>query len=484
MRIKYSISDRVLIILSVMIICTCSSNKSNKSIEHYYSSYFISQDGKTKEYIYHPSYSEDINKYSYFSGSYDNSKIIFYKYFWPLSASRESEEYIYIMNPDLSPERSLNIEGLGFVAWLNHSNRLIYNRKNPSDNGYDMYIENHDGTGTTKIADNVYDEGVFSHFSDDYYLKYNYVSADDSKILFKRFNHTTGELSYYDYYVVSADGAGEKKLTSRSYTDGLWVPDGKYIILIGADDGSKSCIYNIETDSFTIVPQDLDLIPVYAFSPDLKKLATQDCILNIDTGSIIEIDFTEPVKYYNSEIQWSPDGTKIIVQDFDYPLYIIDAADGSTVFNIEYPGTGHQLSQDGDYLIYYDSWNDYLYSIRSDGTGRVKISDYGYACFWYNNKIIYKEPDGFYRVNPDGSGKVKLAETDDRVQWGYEIKASGASLKLAYFNEPDRTIKLVDLITGKVSKITHTVGCYADVKYEWLPAGDYIMVIESVDNSD
>jgi Tol biopolymer transport system component len=79
-----------------------------------------------------------------------------------------------------------------------------------------------------------------------------------------------------------------------------------------------------------------------------------------------------------------------------------------------YVGLG-DWSPDGSRLVYYLHWymdpsQDGIYTINSDGSGKVRL-DEGYdPRFCGNDKVVYSQHDGIYIIGTNGENKLRLQE--------------------------------------------------------------------------
>jgi Tol biopolymer transport system component len=258
-----------------------------------------------------------------------------------LSPSSFREE-ITTMNFDGSGQTGVGVEGAE-PAWSPDGSKIAVVTGHPENTG--ISIVNSDGTGLTKITEGARDD------------RHPTWSADGKWIAFSRYEGN----SYYQLYVIGADGKGLRKIQPSGVDWGLdpeWSPDGSKIAFYGP----------------TRYPGYIqDLPDVYTVKPDGTDLAK----ITDDPG-------------YDVEPAWSPDGSKIAfvsLRDAGHVAYwriYAMAADGTGVTRLSPadPNTNDfqpDWSPDGT-KIAFDSYGgsaagDYnIYTFNRDGSARTKLT--------------------------------------------------------------------------------------------------------------
>ena len=153
------------------------------------------------------------------------SRIVFTSY-------RDGNDEIYVMNPDGSGQTRLtdNVADDRDPSWSPDGSRIAFfsNR----DGNDEIYVMNADGSGQTRLTDN------------DAFDRYSSWSPDGSRIIFVSDRDNNPEI-----YVMNADGSGQIRLTDNAAEkwNPSWSPDGSRIAFASAHDGSPE-IYVMNTD--------------------------------------------------------------------------------------------------------------------------------------------------------------------------------------------------------------------------------------------
>jgi tricorn protease-like protein len=178
-------------------------------------------------------------------------------------------------------------------------------------------------------------------------------STDGSQITYMRQEVYRGPQSFFDLFVMNADGSGVTNLTPNTtgWTDGepAWSPDGTRIVFRSHRTGRG--------DLYTIRPDGTDLI----------QLTTDG---NFDTNA-----------------KWSPDGTEIVFARFgdnvnDWDLFRINP-DGSGLTQLTSDrrrSTEADWSPDGQWIVFASGRQEAtefvfdLFLMRRDGSDRVQLT--------------------------------------------------------------------------------------------------------------
>jgi TolB protein len=183
------------------------------------------------------------------------------------------------------------------------------------------------------------------------------------------------DASNYDVWVIAAEGGDARRLTvGANITDAagepIWAPDGQAIYYIGGSPDGNNDLYRVPLSGGA--PQALGASPnigVGALSPDGEWFAYAvfeegwGFIEVISTSGGTPRRLTErSERVYQSQAVWSPDGTSLIVTDYDFENYATDLLrvtwpDGEWVRLTQTPDVGEGMvgnsafTPDGDELL-------------------------------------------------------------------------------------------------------------------------------------
>lgn len=168
--------------------------------------YLMNIDGSNKEQIY--SYSGYISNLSWHP---DGTKLLFTQ-FWD----------IHILNLiDFSIMKLTNTSDNISPAWSPDGSKIAFsslrdNNPSPSDNGYDVFLMNADGSNQINLTNNPASDANPSW------------SPDGSKITFSSWRDG---VNIDEIYIMNVDGSEQTRLTNNSYADRYpaWSPDGSKI---------------------------------------------------------------------------------------------------------------------------------------------------------------------------------------------------------------------------------------------------------------
>lgn len=146
---------------------------------------------------------------------------------------------------------------------------------------------------------------------------------------------------------------------------------------------------------------------------------------------VINVDGTERtrVTYFTgiSNFSWSPDGSRLFLNDGLQDGYVIDA-DGSNQIKTEGVSNA-SWSPDGTYIVFQwqsfhkeiSSWYMDIWAWLLDSNERVRLTD-SPANDWFagwspdGKKLLFRTDKGLYEMNPDGSGKAPVQQDASQSQ--------------------------------------------------------------------
>jgi Tol biopolymer transport system component len=197
------------------------------------------------------------------------------------------------------------------------------------------------------------------------------------------------ENSWWNLYVVRADGSGFLQLTHRpSISNPSWSADGERIFFSRVDDYGKEGVYSIRPDG----TDERLLAPVHGtISPDGTRVAFMEegsdgmdriWVMNLD-GSGRRALTDPPLRNENFSPVWSPDGSLVLYESYEKEgsdLHIVDGDGGDQRRLTDLPGSERQAvwSPDGTHIAF--SWSTDAgtdtYVVNADGTGLRRLADF------------------------------------------------------------------------------------------------------------
>jgi TolB protein len=250
-----------------------------------------------------------------------------------------ASEEVMVVNVDGSGEQVLTDqragEGAAAAGWSPDGRKILFSRGSYSSNDVGVYVMNADGSGERKLTDGgavawspdgqkitfERDQAVWvmsADGSDQQRLTSRTSSLPDfagewspdgARILFARVveeNPRGGAAERIDFYVINADGSGERRLAQDVVWSGTWSPDGRKIAFMR---GSRSAvgIYVMNADGSG--KRKLAEGFGFAWSPDGQTIVfARDravWIMNADGSG--QRRLTPPMgQIYDPVIAWSP----------------------------------------------------------------------------------------------------------------------------------------------------------------------------------
>ncbi len=251
---------------------------------------------------------------------------------------------VFTINPDGTGESVLTDHPLrdGDPSWSPDGTKLAF--ESFRDAGSEVYVMNADGTGVTRLTFNGPAEDRGTSWS-----------PDGEQIVFHsgRFPAPPGPgHSSLEIFKMNADGSGQTRLTNNVFQDALasWSPDGTKIAFNSNRDDGDHEIYVMNTDGsdqtrLTSSPGE-DAHPMW--SPDGSKIVFHSrrtgnldiFMMNADGTGVTQLTDTPTFEFFPV---WSPDGEKITfigntLDEGNFDVYVMNA-DGSDITRITFsPG--------------------------------------------------------------------------------------------------------------------------------------------------
>ena len=212
-------------------------------------------------------------------------------------------------------------------------------------------------------------------------------SPDGDTILFQSWRDDNAEI-----YLMDADGTDQRNITNNPAQEAHpdWSPDGSRIVFCSDrhDPGGDLDIYVMDSDGSNVAR--LAQSPGYdwypAWSPDGSRIAFSSNRSGQYQVYVMDSDGTNAVQLTQGSDKhqpaWSPDGDSIVyihTRSGSWDLYTMDVGGTSTQ---KLTGSSSEYHRDpswapGDRILFSSNLHgDYeIYSIRSDGSERIRLTD-------------------------------------------------------------------------------------------------------------
>lgn len=273
------------------------------------------------------------------------------------------------------------------------------------DGNFEIYTENPDTTGTTRLT-------VDPRADTD-----PAWSADGTRVAF-----TSNREGSDDIYLMNADGSSQTRLTTSPASDSnpTWSPGGRNIAFASTRDGDAE-IYVMNEDGTGQTQLTSNDVPdaTPAWSPDASKIAFRSERDGNSEIYVMDVDGTDVTRLTTapgSDVSpdWSPDGSKIAFasnRDGNWEIYVMNA-DGSEqtrlTRNLDID-LDPSWSPDGRLLAFTSNRdaNYEIYVMSADGSAQTRFT---------TEPAEDTTPDWQYQAVPPPPPKP-ISEASFKVRW-------------------------------------------------------------------
>ena len=426
--------------------------------------------------------------YSTPSLSYDGERVAF------ASAVGRSQDYdIFVMDIQSREQHQVTFSGSWdlFPSWAPDGSRIVF----ASDTGgvFNLYTVDENGENRTRLTNSSGDD-----IQPDW-------SPDGSKIAFA----SDQASAVHQVYWMNPRTGHQQKLTQSNFNSRYprWSPDGTKIAFFSAvrdrerrPIGNRQ-IWQVSADGTglksLITDGEFNDEPV--LSPDLKHIAftstrddnTDIYIFNRDSRQILRLT-RHPS--YDSRPSWSPDGKHLV--------FVSRRSGNLDIFRINAHGGGIvnlTRSETDETMPAWSPRGDIICFVRNvDGRREIRVMDgNGKRQMRLDNSVFYSSPPTWlprgdkiafvskpdplgrdyrvYTIDPNGQNKRLLFRTVDgevrKISWS----ADGKHMLFVHYAKGVHEIRMLDVITRKVSTINLNLKMVAPDNAAWAPLGRTIV---------
>ncbi|MBW2966498.1 DUF5050 domain-containing protein [Candidatus Woesearchaeota archaeon] len=242
----------------------------------------------------------------------------------------QSENILFVSNRDGNNEiYAMNVDGTGQTRITNNIARDYHPIWSPDLNKI-IFMSERDGNAEIYTL-NMIDNSIVRITNNPAYDNDPIFSPDGTKITFDSDRNGNNEI-----YRINSDATGLINLTNNPANDyePAWSPDGNKIAFYSFRDGNAE-IYKMNSDGSGLQNLTNNIAADYypAFSPDGTKIVFQSdrdgnaeiCKINIDGSNVIRLTNNSAEEYGPN---WSPDGSKIVFisnRDGNWEIYTMNS---------------------------------------------------------------------------------------------------------------------------------------------------------------